>query len=606
MWVMLKPLRVDLDDLVKVSQPRVDLGPLEETLTEIVTFCNQENEARHEMSKKLKTIEDRLEKTDEALRNRPAMPVPTLGLPQHAGHHHDGHHHHHHDAHSHQPDTLPHSLSHDAVGSDPTQFPKSPRSAGDTHHRGSLHRGSLEVPASSPSPRSGHSERARARSASHATRSPRSPRSPRMDEEESMQMARLSVLEISAQNMQENIASVDVVRLDQEVKDLHDKHERLDQVTRDIDSKLHKLRAEQQQDNSDFTTIKQQLGDVDVQKISRHVKELMLRQSQDEADASMRKQQLESLLDSVAAMQKEIGDVRHHSAGVDFQKVLHTQALHTEQLKELLGRLCEQEHLSEESFNNIDKLYEELSKAAEDREQRLRKATKVATDGQNQLEILQEKMKGFTELSALMQELKTEIPELKVARHELMALQRTVDELQNSQVSLQALEALKNQVVEQGQTDVVIRQQTQELSDRMSKSEKRFEDFAQSLLAMHQVLGEHALDLQWLFTQARWMKASLDEVQQRSFVKLPTRPESPPRLQFVKVSAQGIPNLPPLSPEVYTLGAMKWNATEESNGNAPPLTKSTSDTTFGSKSKHSLGRPLSASSVRKARTSTMG
>ena len=37
----------------------------------------------------------------------------------------------------------------------------------------------------------------------------------------------------------------------------------------DVDAKLHKLRAEQQQDNQDFARIKQQLGDADVPRSPR-------------------------------------------------------------------------------------------------------------------------------------------------------------------------------------------------------------------------------------------------------------------------------------------------------------------------------------------------
>jgi len=89
---------------------------------------------------------------------------------------------------------------------------------------------------------------------------------------------------MSADKMKHDIASVDVVHLDQAVKALEDKHERLENVIADVDAKLHRLRAEQQQDNEDFSRIKQQLGDADVQKMSRHVKELLLRQATDEAD----------------------------------------------------------------------------------------------------------------------------------------------------------------------------------------------------------------------------------------------------------------------------------------------------------------------------------
>jgi len=218
-------------------------------------------------------------------------------------------------------------------------------------------------------------------------------------------------------------------------------------------------------------------------------------------------------------LQKEIGDVRHQSAGVDIQQLERTQATHAQQLKQLRNDHDEQHALIAGSFAKMDwcsATIKELASAAADSEQRIElqkqqsyRTSTTAEQTKARLEMMEEQMQEFRELkelSEVIHEIKAEIPELKVARHELVSLQRTVAELQNSQVSMKALEALKNEVKEQGQTDKVMLEQAEELNVRMSSAEQRFQGFAQSLLAMHQVLGEHALDLQWLF-----YSGSLDE-----------------------------------------------------------------------------------------------
>lgn len=590
---MVGPLRVDVEDLVKISEPRIDLGPLEETLGAIVIFCNQENEARKEMNKKFKaqmnSLEDRLEKMDEALKKRPMMPV--LNLLENS-HRHDAVDKGGHESHDVAEGTAQ-IISNSGCFLSPTQLrsPKGSASASSTATQGE--NAATVVVTASP-----------------RLLSPRAPHpyiSPRQDEVDEEREARLSVLEMSADKMKHNIASVDVVHLDQAVKALEDKHERLESVIADVDAKLHRLRAEQQQDNEDFSRIKQQLGDADVQKMSRHVKELLLRQATDEAENAKRAQLLDSLLESTERLQKEIGDVRHQSAGVDIQQLEHTQAMHTQQLKELREDNDEQQALIAGSFAKIDKLYEELASAAADSEQRIElqrqqsyRTSTTAEQTKARLEMMEEQMQDFRELKELSEviyEIKAEIPELKVARHELLAIQRAVEELENSQLDIKSLQ---RDVMDHSHTNQEQSKSLEILASRANAADQRFQSFAQSLLALHQVLGEHALDLQWLFTQARWMKTSLEEVQERAFVKLPTRPPSPQRLQYVKVTPAGVPNLPPLSAEVYALGAMKWSGPEENAGNAAKLNRSVNEAITPA-AKH-LGRPLSASSVRKPRT----
>merc|ERR1719235_1048313 len=130
----------------------------------------------------------------------------------------------------------------------------------------------------------------------------------------------------------------------------------------------------------------------------------------------------------------------------------------------------------------------------------------------------------------------------------------------------------------------------EEVLARQKKEDDRAKGFAQSLLAIHQALGEHALDLQWLFTHSRWVKSALDELQTRSFIKLPTRPPSPPPVQYVKVNPSNVAELPPLVNEVYTLGAMKW---EENPAVAAKMKRTRSAATLGPDQKL-VGRPLSA------------
>lgn len=89
----------------------------------------------------------------------------------------------------------------------------------------------------------------------------------------------------------------------------------------------------------------------------------------------------------------------------------------------------------------------------------------------------------------------------------------------------------------------------------------------QNLFSLQTVSGEHAVDIQWLYAHARWSKMAVDELQGRSFIKLPTKaPPSPTRTQQPLPASPCLPpstkgaqgELPPLGSGACELGALRW------------------------------------------------
>eukprot|EP00929_Paragymnodinium_shiwhaense_P047347 TRINITY_DN24017_c0_g1_i3.p1 TRINITY_DN24017_c0_g1~~TRINITY_DN24017_c0_g1_i3.p1 ORF type:complete len:530 (+),score=153.88 TRINITY_DN24017_c0_g1_i3:629-2218(+) len=354
----------------------------------------------------------------------------------------------------------------------------------------------------------------------------------------------------------------------------------------DLEAGLRKLRAEQDEDAGALKRLEAlmeqqitaRLGGLDFHRLDRHVRDLLRRQSEDDAQLVDVASKLEQMRSEVDGFSRELNHLRK-----EITKVQQESTSADEELEVSLDRL----QMSLEQFSQgittrlsgIDGSIEDHSGQLKTKDLELREFMKDLTGNRSKmLDVLEEELpkleKRFSESILAQQTAWREATaqlagqiEDKVAAGKLEA-EHSIFHLENEVTKrIQSYAARMEALVAGAMQSRDASGALQELRPMVSKMLGERQAMQVALRSLQQIFGEHAIDIQYLYTHADWTKKVVEQLQDRSFIGMPPKaaqgapgeaasrlplPRPPSPLKYRRKE------LDPMPKDLLTLGAMTW------------------------------------------------